>query len=156
MRLRKWLRSKRAFTLLECVLAVAIISGVSAVLMPLLTMGSSYVGRSKGLDNLSSVAQSMVLSYDSSTTVTNDLTGLTVLQQEAILGRQVADEGQIVVGYSKNLDMTVRFNVVVPGKKTMSYQTVGKFIAVIVKDEHSGTKVVYYDLDPEEAEKLFE
>lgn len=156
MRFGKWLKSKRAFTLLECVLAVAIISGVSAVLMPLLTMSTGYVGRSKGLDNLSSVAQSMVLSYDSETLVVNELSGLTVTQQENILGREIAEEGQIQVGYSKNLEMTVRFSVIVPGQKAMNYQTVGKFIAVIVKDEGAGTKVVYYDLDPSEAEKLFE
>ncbi len=156
MKLRKILRNKKAFTLLECVLAVAIISGVSAVLMPLLTMGTSYVGRSNNLDNLSSIAQAMVLSYDADTSVSDSLTAMTGSQQQATLGRVVADDDRIQTGYSNNLEMTVRFNVVVPGQKTMTYQTVGKYVAVIVKDERSGSKVVYYDLDPKEAEKLFQ
>ena len=97
----KRLHNRRAFTLLECVLAVAILAALSAVMLPLITTGSKYIMRSKNLDSISSLAQSMVytMQVDPDASRANDVPTMTTLQNSsqltAFLGRNEDSDSDI-------------------------------------------------------------
>lgn len=188
----KRLHNRRAFTLLECVLAVAIIAALSAIMLPLLTTGARFIARSKNLDSLSSLAQSMIYSYDINPDDTITSNGLTTLnstsQLTAMLGRNEDDNGEITLlpsdgsiefGYSGSFTPRFRFTIDteipdIDKSKSQNVMTVVAysrddstltdqqrqqrvwFYAIIVKDNSSESKIVYYNIAPNSADSLLE
>ncbi len=137
-KLRKLWKNKKAFTLLECVLAVALLAMVGSSIMPLLTSGASYVGRSRVLDELSSQATEAILTYDKNVVV------------------EPMDEDD-TLGYSKNLPVTVTISIQWKDGKNhqkVPYRT-QNMVAVIARDRGQELKVVYFDVDPKLNETLY-
>lgn len=135
---RKWLKSKKAFTLLECVLAVALLAIVGSSILPLLSAGASYVGRSRVLDELSAQATDAILTYDKNVEVKP----------------MTADD---TLGYSKNLPVTVTFSIQWTDGKNHQYVPYRKqnMVAVIAVNREQELKVVYFDVDPALNDKLY-
>jgi len=140
--MRKFLRriraSRRGFTLVECVLAAALIGTGATLVMAMVSMGYSYINRSRSLDSMSSVAQQ------------NALVAIYSADFEATEGLVEVDEDNgISVGYSDNLEFRVAYEIYYGNSNTHSVimPNTFEYVAVIVTDVRDN-KIVYYVVSP--------
>ena len=147
-RLFKKLRiSRRAFTLVECVLASAIICAASTMLISIISVGFNYIKRSNSLDLMSSIAQQSVVV---------DIYAEDFDSTDGLLER--SDDSGISVGYSDNLKFQVAYEIFYgkSSKTDVIMPVEYNFVAVIVTDEREN-RLVYYMVSPRDGniQKLY-
>lgn len=130
--LRKTLHIKRGFTLLECVLAMAILAVTASMLLPALSSSYLFIQTSQSLDGLTSLAEQRAITYPYSGAETEMVT-------DATTGYTYA--------YSNNFKAQVYFEVKTDGVNAVFDPTYYNMVATIVLDD-KGNMVVYYDIDP--------
>jgi len=145
--LRKIRANKRAFTLVECVLAAALISAASTLILSLISTGFFYIKRSRSLDEMSSVAQEHVF--------------VNVYADDFVASEGLVDtsaDSGISVGYSDNLKFKVAYEIFYgsSSKTDVIMPAEYNFVAVIVTDVNEN-KLVYYTVSPKDGkiQKLY-
>lgn len=134
---KRFLHSRLGFTLLECVLAAAIMGTGSTLVMSMMSLGYAYVNRSRSLDNVASVAQEKIVVYSGAESVTQGL-------------KDYDSESNIQYGYSDNLGVRVSYEIHMGTDRTyVIMPTTYNFVAVIAVDGQ-GNKVVYYEVSPQD------
>ena len=133
---KKLMHTRLGFTLMECVLATALLGAGSTMVMSMVTMGYAYVQRSRSLDQVASVAQEKMAIFADGTTVTEGL-------------KNYSTDSVINYGYSNNIKMWVSYEIRYSGVSTPDVVTPTKFdfVAAIVVD-NKDNKVVYYEVSP--------
>ena len=131
--LRKLWHSKKGFTLLECVLAVAIIALVSSSMVPVLGIGQRTVMNAKRMDELAAQVQHDMILYPT--------------QPEE-------DDSGFSVSFSDEVPVEVEFVIHLPGETQQIKDTV-IFIAAVGRDGLNDNKGLLYDISPQEADKLY-
>lgn len=122
-------KNKRGFTLLECVVSLTIIGIMCGSMMALFQQGIGFISKAQKLDQSSADASQIVIMGDADV-VGND------------------NENY----YVTDLPVTIKFNII-----TTSVSLAPKefnFQAGIVINNASKTKVVYYDISPDELNNL--
>ena len=141
--MRKWFRrilsNNKALTLMECVLASALIGVGSTLVLGMVSMGYSFIRRSRSLDEVSSIAQELIVSYDG-TPATEGV-------------RTYDDNDTITYCYSDHLETRMSFEIFYgsgAGAQTdVILPNTMEYVAVVVMDE-SDNKIVYYLYTPNE------
>jgi prepilin-type N-terminal cleavage/methylation domain-containing protein len=131
--LRKLWHSKKGFTLLECVLAVAIIALVSSSMVPVLGIGQRTVMNAKRMDELAAHVQHDMILYPTP---------------------HEEDDSGFSVSFSDEVPVEVEFVIHLPGETQQIKDTV-IFIAAVGQDGLNDNKVLLYDISPQEADKLY-
>lgn len=135
---KKLIRSRLGFTLVECVLAAALVGTGSTLVMSMLSIGYSYVNRSASLDDIASVAQEKIVVYSGAEAATSGLL-------------PYDDNENIQYGYSDNLGVRVAFEIYYSnGVRDAIMPSTYYFSAVIVTDNLEN-KVVYYEVSPKDS-----
>ena len=149
--LRKLWHSKKGFTLLECVLAVAIIALVSSSMVPVLGIGQRTVMNAKRMDELAAQVQHDMICYSSQSE--EDDSGSYPPEED--------DSGFSVI-FIDEVPVEVYFKIYLPGETKdapKEIQEIQKrtviFVAAIGRDSLNDNKVLLYDISPEEADKLY-
>ena len=135
--LRKVLRIKRGFTLLECVLAMGILAVMASMLLPMLSSSYNYIGTSQSLDGITSLAEQRALAYPYTGADT------TFVTTEDGYSYAYANGFKAEVYFVVKTDIDVVFD---PVRYNM--------IATIVKDDKDNM-VVYYDIDPNDLTAIY-
>ena len=139
----KWLRrilsNSKALTLMECVLASALIGIGSTLVLGMISAGYSYIRRSRSLDEVSSIAQELIVSYDG-TAATEGL-------------RSYAGDESVTYCFSDHLETRMSFEIYYgsgSGAQTdVILPNTMEYVAVVVMDENDN-KIVYYLYTPNE------
>ena len=133
--------NRKGFTLVECVLASAIIGAGATLVMSMVSMGYSYVTRSRSLDEMSSVAQerAFVTVYTDGFEAQNGLV-------------ELDEDSGISVGYSENLPVRMAYEIHygASSKTDVIMPTDSNYVAVIVTDTRDN-KIVYYMVSPKDS-----
>ena len=137
----KVFRIKRGFTLLECILAMAILAATAAVLLPMLSSAYGFILSSQSLDNLTSIAERNALTYpyNPSYDVATD-----------------ADTGY-TQAYAGNFTANIYFGVDPLQQAAVGVEPfLSKYnmVATIVTDTR-GNVVVYYAIDPNDLVTIY-
>ena len=133
---RFWKRlrhNRKGFTLLECVLATALIGAGSAIVMSMVSVGYTYITRSRALDSISTVAQEKIIVFSGNEDVTAGLTEI--------------DDTGVKYGYSKDLGVRVAYEVHYGTRADVITPSTFNFVAVIITDSKDN-KIVYYEVSP--------
>ncbi len=135
---------RKAFTLMECILATAIIGVGSTLVMGMVSLGYSYVNRSRSLDEVASVAQEKIALYDG----TEAEEGLVDIDEDSGIRYGFSDKLQTRVAFEIFYGNSSATDVIMP--TTMQY------VAVIVTDTKDN-KIVYYLYSPDgtQIQKLY-
>lgn len=127
--LKRLKTNKRGFTLLECVVSLTIIGIMCGSMLTLFQQGINFISKAQKLDQSSADASQIV-----------------------IMGNAESVNGDGDHYYVANLPVTIRFNII-----TTSVQLAPKefnFQAGVVINNSTKTKVVYYDISPDELNNL--
>ena len=137
---KKLMHSRLGFTLMECVLAAAIMGTGATLVMSMVTVGYTYVSRSRSLDEIAAVAQEKVLVYSG---------GSGEAATEGL--KTYTGNENIKYGYSDNLNVRVAYEIYYGNgtKKDVIMPSTYNFVAVIVTD-NKDNKVVYYEVSPKD------
>ncbi len=131
-RLKKLIKNKRGFTLLECITAITIIGIMSGAMMALFSQGIKFISKAQKLDEISQEASSIVIMGNENST--SDVIG---------------DDGDKF--YVKGLPVLIEFNISVGSAGLIQLAPKEfNFQAGVVINNGTQTKVVYYDITPEE------
>ena len=133
---KKLFGHSKAFTLMECILATAIVGVGSTLVMGMVTMGYSLVARSRSLDEVAAVAQEKIALYDGTPA------------EQGLLPYD--SDSDISYGYSDQLSARVAFEIYYGSSSDTDVilPTSMQYVAVIVTDSKSN-KVVYYLYTPD-------
>lgn len=136
--LKKLFGGTKAFTLMECVLASAIVAAGSTLLLSMISMGYSYISRSRSLDTMASVAQQKIVTYSGAEAA-----------QEGLV--PYGEDTGIQYGYSDKLQATVSFEIHYgnSNKTDVIMPDTIEYVAVIVTD-NKDNKIVYYMVSPKD------
>lgn len=130
--IKKLKLNKKGFTLLECVVALAIIGIMSASMMSLFTQGMRFISKAQTLDASAGQASQIV-----STSKAND----------------VSTKGGENF-YAEGIPVKIQFTVVIGSDvKTLANKEYN-FQAGVVINNKTQTKVVYYDISSEDLKQL--
>lgn len=144
---RKLRASKRGFTLMECILASAVICAGTTLVMSMISMGFNFIRRSRSLDEMSAIAQEGALV---------NIYAEDFSASEGLIERN--DNSGISVGYSDDLKVRVSFEIYYgsSGKTDVILPAEYNFVAVIVTDDRDN-KLVYYMVSPQDGniQKLY-
>lgn len=124
--------NKKGFTLLECVVAIAIIGIMSSAMMSLFAQGIRFISKAQTLDISAGQASQIVAKGD---TKNIDTTG----------GENF---------YANGIPMQIQFTVIIGSDKKTLANKEYNFQAGVVINEGNQTKVVYYDISSEDLKKL--
>jgi prepilin-type N-terminal cleavage/methylation domain-containing protein len=143
----KLLKPNRGFTLVECVLASAIISIGATLILSMVQMGFSYIQRSRTVDTMASVAQKQILvdAFDDNK-INNYMSSTTEFVN-------VTEDGKTYqVAYTDKIDVSVAYELYYGSGENAATDIIlpdsdAQYIAVIVKD-NNGNRIVYYMVSP--------
>ena len=137
-RLKKMFKIKRGFTLMECVLAMAILAVTSAIMLPTLTASYGFISSSQSLDSITAIAERNAVSVPYS--------GLNTSFQTDSEGYQYA--------YATGFTAQVYFAVQTDGVGMTFSPHTYQMVATIVMDNRDNM-VVVYDIDPSELKRIY-
>lgn len=124
--------NKKGFTLLECVTAITIIGIMSGAMMSLFSQGIKFISKAQKLDELSQEASEIVMMGNEDST-------------SGVIG---SDGDKF---YVKDIPVLIEFNISVGGSNLIQLAPKEfNFQAGVVVNTGTQTKVVYYDITPEE------
>lgn len=138
----KFLKNKKGFTLLECVASIAIIGIMGASLYGLFNQGVTYINQSKFLYGQAGLGSQVINTSSNITLDSGDSTE---------------------VYYLENIPVTITVTIIYPDGNASGDSQQGAhelssfqymFNAGVVINEKNQTKVVYYDISPEELKGL--
>lgn len=121
--------NKRGFTLLECVVSLTIIGIMCGSMMALFQQGIGFISKAQKLDQSSADASQIVIMGDA------DVVD--------------ADSDNY---YVTDLPVTIKFNIITTSVSLAPKEF--RFQAGLVINNGSKTKVVYYDISPDELNNL--
>ena len=136
-KLRRLFKIKRGFTLMECVLAMAILAATSAILLPTLSSSYNFINNSQSLDSLTSAAE-----YYVNTMPYSDIPTTTQTDSNGYIWSYDTDSYYAEVHFYSESPI-VDFPV-------QNY----KVVATIVKDGKDNA-VVIYAIDPNELKGIY-
>lgn len=125
-------RNKKGFTLLECVVAIAIIGIMSASMMSLFTQGIKFISKAQILDGSAGQASQIVSTGKTSS-----------------VPSQSGDNF-----FADGIPVKIQFTIFIGSDTKNLASKEYHFQAGVVVNERNQTKVVYYDISSEDLEKL--
>lgn len=129
---RKLKLNKKGFTLLECVVAIAIIGIMSSAMMSLFSQGMTFINKAQTLDASAGQASQIL-----STATTNSVS-------------QSGGDNYFADGIPVKVQFTIVIGSDMKNLATKEYN----FQAGVVINNKTQTKVVYYDISTEDLKEL--